>query len=62
MKEHNYDNCHNLTCRRRCEEDGYNNAIDDAIKVVNSILIFETIGNRYIDIDLLYVKLKQLRR
>lgn len=42
--------------------DGYNNAIDDVIKVVNSTLIFETISNRYIDRDLLYKKLKQLRR
>ena len=29
VKEHNYDNCRNLTCRRKCEMDGYNKAIDD---------------------------------
>ena len=31
MKEYNYDNCHNISCRRRCEDDGYNKALDDAI-------------------------------
>lgn len=29
LKEHNYDNCHNLTCRTKCEKDGYVKAIDD---------------------------------
>lgn len=29
IPEHNYDNCHNVTCRRKCEKDGYNKAIDD---------------------------------
>ena len=32
MKEHNYDNCHNISCRRRCEDNGYNNALDTAIE------------------------------
>ncbi len=32
MKEHNYDNCHNYTCRKKCEKNGYINAIDDAIE------------------------------
>ena len=31
IMEHDYDNCHNLTCRRRCEEDGYNKAINDFV-------------------------------
>lgn len=36
MKEHNYENCHNLTCRRKCEDYGYNKAIDDFyIKALN---------------------------
>ena len=29
IPEHTYENCHNLTCRRKCEKDGYNKAIDD---------------------------------
>ena len=29
IPEHNHDNCHNVTCRRKCEKDGYNKAIDD---------------------------------
>ena len=32
LKEHNYDNCHNYTCRKKCEKDGYNKAIDEAIE------------------------------
>lgn len=28
-KEHNYDNCHNYTCRKKCEKDGYARAIDE---------------------------------
>lgn len=31
LKEHNYDNCHNLTCRRKCQNDGYNKAIDEFV-------------------------------
>ena len=29
VKEHNYDNCHNYTCRKKCEKDGYAKAIDE---------------------------------
>lgn len=27
--KHTYENCHNLTCRRKCQKDGYNMAIDE---------------------------------
>lgn len=30
--EHNYDNCRNITCRRKCQKDGYNDAINDIKK------------------------------
>ena len=33
IPEHTYDNCHNLTCRRKCEKDGYNKAIDDFARI-----------------------------
>ena len=36
IPEHNYDNCHNATCRRKCEKDGYDKAIDDFVKVFTS--------------------------
>lgn len=36
IPEHNYYNCHNLTCRRKCEKDGYNKAIDDAMNVLEN--------------------------
>ena len=29
MAEHTYENCHNITCRRKCQKDGYNMAIDE---------------------------------
>lgn len=32
--EHNYDTCHNLTCRRKCQNDGYNMAIDAFVKTM----------------------------
>ena len=35
IPEHNYDNCHNNTCRRKCEKDGYNQAIDDFVKYID---------------------------
>ena len=37
--EHTYENCHNLTCRRKCRKDGYNMAIDEfAEKLKESLL------------------------
>ena len=36
MDKHNYYNCHNITCRRKCEDDGYNQGIQDFYdKVLN---------------------------
>ena len=32
IPKHNYDNCHNVTCKRKCRKDGYEHAIDDFIK------------------------------
>lgn len=40
LKEHNYDNCHNYTCRRKCKKDGYNDAIDELAKALK-----EELGN-----------------
>ena len=28
IPEHNYDNCHNATCKRKCRKDGYEQAMD----------------------------------
>ena len=44
VKEHNYDNCHNLTCRRKCEKDGYAKAIEEfaeRVKEVHPFTILE---------------------
>ena len=32
IPEHNYDNCHNATCKRKSRKDGYEQAIDDFLK------------------------------
>lgn len=32
IPEHNYNNCHNATCRRKCRKDGYEQAINDFVK------------------------------
>lgn len=34
IPEHTYENCHNVTCRRKCERDGYNKAIDEFAKAL----------------------------
>lgn len=29
ISEHNYDNCHNATCKRKSKKDGYKQGVDD---------------------------------
>ena len=29
IPEHNYDNCHNATCKRKSKKDGYKQGVDD---------------------------------
>ena len=36
IPEHNYDNCHNATCKRKSRIDGYNKAIDDFAEKLNT--------------------------
>ena len=36
--EHTYENCHNITCRRKCQKDGYNMAIDEFAEKVKPII------------------------
>ena len=31
IPEHNYDNCHNATCKRKSRKDGYEQAVDDFV-------------------------------
>ena len=40
IPEHTYENCHNLTCRRKCKKDGYNMAIDDFLERVKEMYAF----------------------
>ena len=32
QSEHGYDNCHNYTCRMKCQKDGYAKAIDEFVE------------------------------
>ena len=35
IPEHNYDNCHNATCKRKSRKDGYKQGIDDFAEKLN---------------------------
>lgn len=59
IPEHTYDNCHNATCRRKCEKDGYNKAIDDCKSVIDNAYVQEYIdGFTYAIITENYEQLK----
>ena len=36
IPEHNYDNCHNATCKRKSRKDGYEQAVDDFAEKLNA--------------------------
>lgn len=36
---HTYENCHNYTCRQRCKQDGWNDAIDEFAKRVTDKIV-----------------------
>ena len=42
--EHTYENCHNLTCRRKCQKDGYNMAIDEFAEKLKQMCADKAIG------------------
>ena len=61
--EHNYENCHNLTCRTRCEKDGYVKGIDDFVETLNrheqeNWIDHMEYGITWSDIELVAKKLK----
>lgn len=59
IPEHNYDNCHNATCRRKCKKDGYNKAIDDCKNIIDNAYIQDYIdGFTYAIITEKYEQLK----
>ena len=39
IPEHNYDNCHNVTCKRKSRKDGYEQAVDDFSKDVKELIV-----------------------
>ena len=36
IPEHNYDNCHNATCKRKSRKDGYKQGVDDFVEKLNA--------------------------
>lgn len=61
--EHNYENCHNLTCRTRCEKDGYVKGIDNFVETLNrheqeNWIDHMEYGITWSDIELVAKKLK----
>ena len=36
IPEHNYDNCHNATCKRKSKKDGYKQGVDDFAEKLNA--------------------------
>ena len=36
IPEHNYDNCHNATCKRKCRKDGYEQGVDVFAEKLNA--------------------------
>ena len=36
IPEHNYDNCHNATCKRKSRKDGYKQGVDDFAEKLNT--------------------------
>ena len=39
IPEHNYDNCHNATCKRKSRKGGYEQAVDDFSKDVKDLIV-----------------------
>lgn len=38
IPEHNYDNCHNATCKRKSRKDGYEQAVDDFVTKIKKYM------------------------
>lgn len=48
-KMHTYENCHNITCRRKCEKDGYDQGI---LEFKNEIIErLNNNANRYVGVS-----------
>ena len=38
IPEHNYDNCHNATCKRKSRKDGYKQGVDDFVTKIKKYM------------------------
>ena len=55
IPEHNYENCHNATCKRKSRKDGYNNAIDDFVEELKDYFVIPH------DVRVVEIKAEQLK-
>ena len=55
IPEHNYENCHNATCKRKSIKDGYNNAIDGFVEELKDYFVIPH------DVRVVEIKAKQLK-
>lgn len=52
VQEHNYDNCHNYTCRKQCKEDGYREGYNKAISEFSEALRLECLDSCFKEVHL----------
>ena len=52
VQEHNYDNCHNYTCRKRSEKDGYREGYNDAISKFSEELRLKCLDSCFNEVHL----------
>lgn len=52
VQEHNYENCRNYTCRKRCEKDGYREGYNKAIAEFSEALRLECLDSCYKSVHL----------
>ena len=58
IPEHNYDNCHNATCKRKSRKDGYEQGVDDFCEKLKQDVMATTFGLRICDVNRIAEQLK----
>ena len=58
IPEHNYDNCHNATCKRKSRRDGYEQGVDDFCEKLKQDVMATTFGLRICDVNRIAEQLK----
>ena len=55
IPEHNYDNCHNATCKRKSRRDGYEQGVDDFVEELKDYFVIPH------DVRVVEMKAEQLK-